>query len=91
MKPQRLAGTEVSGGRWAELWPMPFNFQILVLPCRGSMTVDRRYSYTDLVEALVGFATWAAGDDDEPAGWIRSQPDNRRRPDGDAAREYVRP
>lgn len=36
------------------------------------------------------FAQWDQAEDTEPAGWIRNLFDGRRRPDGDASKEYVR-
>lgn len=55
-------------------------------------SVAERYSYRDFTDAFVAFVRWcAAGFDDEPDGWLRHQPSNRRRRDGDPAHEEIRP
>lgn len=50
---------------------------------------DQAWRFATLQDAAAAFARWQ--DDVEPEGWTRHHPSNRRRPDGDATREYVRP
>lgn len=55
-------------------------------------TVDDRWTYPGVVSALVAWAVWVARDfEGEPEDWIRHQPSNRRRENGDPALETVRP
>lgn len=49
------------------------------------------WSYPFLTTAVLEFLVWTGDAGTEPEGWIRHQPSNRRRPDGDATREHVAP
>lgn len=87
---EALAAKELNDGRIAYVIPNPFNAYITVA-CKDSDaagTYDEVYTYEQPAGALVGLMLWH-GDDDEPVGWIRHQPSNRRRHEGDPAREYV--
>ncbi len=53
--------------------------------------VEERYSYPDLSYAIAHYTVWEhLGFPDEPMGWIRHQPSNRRREGGDPSKEIVR-
>lgn len=47
-----------------------------------------RYCYAAFPNACLGFLDWD-GSGDPPGGWHRHPESGRRRPDGDASREYV--
>lgn len=47
-----------------------------------------RYCYPNYVQAVVGCMEWD-GKGDPPGGWNRHPTTGRRRPDGDASREYI--
>ena len=65
----------------------PFNTQIVVGDEWG---VKERYSYSTVAEAFVAFIHWTQKEcEGEPTGWIRHQPSNRRRKDGDPNTEWV--
>ena len=51
---------------------------------------DHIWSYPILAEAILAFMEWDKANDSEPKGWIRHLPSNRRRPDGDEEKEYVK-
>jgi hypothetical protein len=55
---------------------------------------DVSYNFETYVGALKALAAWQNGPDTEPSGWLRrceqGRP-TRRRPDGDATREYESP
>lgn len=50
---------------------------------------DEQYVYPSIEAAWAAVQDWD-GRGDPPDGWIRHQPSNRRRPDGDPTREFVR-
>lgn len=54
--------------------------------CLGVWSEGWYYRSVDAACAALG--AWT--DEPEPSGWVRHLPSNRRRPDGDPAREYVR-
>ncbi len=50
---------------------------------------DRAYCYDNCGEAIGALCRWDGYG--EPDGWFRNPDTGRRRPDGDPAREYIRP
>lgn len=65
-----------------------YNTQIIV---GDEFGVNERYSYPTTLKALIAFDAWKEEDfKDEPEGWIRHQPSNRRRQDGDPTKEIIR-
>lgn len=48
-----------------------------------------RWCFHDLRTAVAAYAAWDG--EGEPQGWHRHPDSGRRRPDGDAAREYLNP
>jgi hypothetical protein len=62
--------------------------------CIGDpFTCEHRYTYPDPETAMREFVKWVTEDEmqEEPEGWHRHQPSNRRRPNGDPNHEYIRP
>lgn len=54
--------------------------------------VHERYSYSSLQDATDAYDEWRRRQwSEEPVGWIRHQPSNRRRTNGDPAKETTRP
>jgi hypothetical protein len=51
---------------------------------------DDAWDYPTHADALNAMEAWD-GHGDPPDGWIRNLLTNRRRPDGDPAREHIRP
>lgn len=47
------------------------------------------WDYPSVRAALAGWFNWDAATEAEPPGWTRHPGTGRRRPDGDAAREWV--
>lgn len=50
---------------------------------------DEVFAYTSWDEAWAAVLDWNGVGD--PQGWIRHQPSDRRRPGGDASKEYIAP
>lgn len=51
---------------------------------------DESYDYPSMEAAWAAVLDWN-GEGEPPDGWTRHRPSNRRRPNGDPAREFVRP
>lgn len=77
-----------AASRWVDLMQPAFNGQIKLGPA-NSLSYDDVYSFGTFPDALAAYLMLAVSDDEEPLGWIRHQPSDRRRPDGDSAREYI--
>jgi hypothetical protein len=54
-------------------------------------TVEECWCYESVPAALAAFEAWDADKRDEPDGWFRSPTTGRRRPNGDASKEYFLP
>lgn len=88
-----MAGEFMPDGRVAFLVPRIFGVEICIgaEPTQVAGLTDL-YSYAHVSHAVFAWQDW--GDAEfagEPDGWIRHRPSNRRRPDGDASREEIRP
>ncbi|HEY7009048.1 MAG TPA: hypothetical protein VH395_08920 [Jatrophihabitantaceae bacterium] len=84
-----ILGARLPDGGFAAAASMVANYQIIT---GNELEVWHRYSYPDLFTVASAWWEWCRAEfAGEPGGWIRHQPSNRRRPDGDATREYVRP
>lgn len=62
--------------------------------CIGDeFTCEDRYTYPNPGSAIKEFLIWVWVNHckEEPEGWHRHQPSNRRRKDGDPTQEYIRP
>jgi hypothetical protein len=66
-----------------------FAFTVAIL---ADMTPDGysdRWCYPTIEQARSALEAWSGEHDTEPQGWHRHPTSGRRRPDGDAAREYI--
>lgn len=77
-------------GRSIWLYIQLFN-ALLCIGRTDDLGWDRGWEYETMPQALVNFLHWQPEQVDEPAGWIRCTHDGRRRPHGDASREYTQP
>lgn len=65
---------------------MLFNGRLII----GDDTyVHDAWCYASVPAALAAFAEWDPSKAEEPTGWTRHPASGRRRPDGDASKEYV--
>ena len=78
---------------WAAIIPFMFTYGIIVRTIEGqSYGYEDRWCYHFLDEALVAFVAWEEKKfEGEPEGWHRHPASGRRRPKGNAAREYINP
>jgi hypothetical protein len=84
-----LAGTRPDGTLIGVLMTITLAGQIWV---GDRWNVAERYSYPTIDAAITAYDEWCGRDGaGEPDGWIRHQPSNRRREDGDPNRETIRP
>jgi hypothetical protein len=77
--------------RWVGIMPLAYTTAIAVGPLFDKDSVTERWCYHTphaAMDALMEWLTVRHGDG-EPEGWHRHPRSGRRRPDGDAAREYV--
>lgn len=77
-------------GRIAWIHRLNFTYAILVAPINAECYEDRWCYHTE-ARAMLELERWNAGAEKEPVGWHRHPPSGRRRPDGDAEKEYVNP
>lgn len=81
-------------GREARLQLMLYGHVRLYWGQPGSLVYDddSGFCYERLIDAVMAVRDWEAeGFEDEPRGWFRHVATGRRRPQGNPAREYVRP
>lgn len=72
------------------VWVTPFMFTAgIVIGEPDALTYDDRWCYVTVSQAAVWGRRWSAEAGTEPDGWHRHPTSGRRRPDGDAAREYL--
>lgn len=84
-----LVRRDLPGGR--RLWLMPMlygNLRLATGPAEG-LSFDDGWCYHDHDAAWRAALEWSG--EGEPDGWVRHVFSGRRRPEGDAAREYVNP
>jgi hypothetical protein len=91
--PEALATFYLPDGRVAYAIPSLFGAYITVAtPDSDEMGFyDEMFTYKTTDDAFRALKAWDGTPGSEPEGWIRHQPSNRRRKDGDPARETVRP
>lgn len=72
---------------------IPGGAQICISSTLDEMSgVSDLYSYDGWLVCSDAWASWAEGSfAGEPEGWVRHQPSNRRRRDGDPSTEEIRP
>lgn len=77
-------------GRWIGVRPLIFHWTMHVGRIGDESGFDRRYCYATLPLALMALGEWKERNfEGEPSGWHRDPFTGRRRPDGDATREYI--
>lgn len=76
----------IGNGLYAGIKPLLFHWTLIVGEIGDTCGYTDRWCYADQGKAVAAFGAWdGAG---EPEGWHRHPLSSRRRPDGDAAREY---
>lgn len=80
------AAKMLSDGRMAAVVRMIFTWKLVVGPADSPVYEDG-WCYQTEHGAIQALADWDGRG--EPVGWHRHPPSGRRRPDGDASREYV--
>lgn len=88
-RPIRLLGD----GRVLGVEPQTFNRGLLTLGPVSDIEryYDECYEYQSYEGAVEAMRTWDPEAEDEPSGWYRHKPSNRRRPNGDKRKEFVAP
>jgi len=78
---------QFASGRDACITRLGFNYAILAnLTASG---YGDRWCFQTYVAAWHALEAWNGTDETEPQGWHRHPASGRRRPDGDASKEYV--
>jgi hypothetical protein len=83
--------------RWLEVWPLMWGRATLQVvqpadgcePFNSPVSVLDQWEYDTQGAAMSAAVSWDGGTE-EPDGWTRHPETGRRRPDGDASKEYVR-
>lgn len=84
-----VAARQRADGRWLMVVPRMYNAGLIVDRDLDDGMFEEEYSYEALDEAIVALIVWDPATDADPSGWVRHIPSYRRRPGGDAAKEYV--
>ena len=70
----------------------PFIHTVAIIADLTEWGYGDRWCYANATDALIGLAEWISRDGEgEPEGWLRHPESGRRRPDGDAAKEWFNP
>lgn len=86
--PESLYERKLDDGRVIVVYPLLFgNARLCVGPDDG-LTIDDEWHYESSMLACMAADLW--GGEGEPESWHRHPSSGRRRPEGDATREYVR-
>ncbi len=87
---QHLGYRDVEGDKTVFLLPMTYGKVRLAIGPTNEGFLDDGYCYESprLLQAVLAFATWD-GNGDPIDGWHRHLKTGRRRPEGEAIREYV--
>lgn len=81
---------KLEDGRCIAIMELAFTTAIIVY--RDKHSIDDRWCYHDATGAVLALIDWAGRSyEGEPIGWHRHPYSGRRRPDGDAAKEYIHP
>jgi hypothetical protein len=82
---------DLGDGTWLMVKPLLFHWTMLRGDLSDTVGYFDRWCYADEAKARAAFAAFPDRPDAdyEPAGWHRHPPSARRRPEGDAAREYL--
>jgi len=68
-----------------------FTYAITIGHADDGFGYDTEWTYETEERALAALKKWNPLEQAEPEGWHRHPDSGRRRPDGDPAKEYVRP
>ncbi len=79
---------ELPDGRIVWIHRMLYTSALLIGPdtCGG---YEDRWCYPTLAEAEAVLHSWNPEIESEPSGWVRHPASGRRRPEGDASRQYI--
>lgn len=78
-----------SGDDLLEVLPLIYTAAIVLTDKNTPSMHFERWCYHSIPAAIAAAQAWDRTTQDEPAGWHRHPASGRRRPDGDATREYV--
>jgi hypothetical protein len=78
-------------GTYAALKRLLFHYTVIHGRIGDNLGFDDRWCYATLGRGLKGLHDWNYPDELEPQGWHRNPRTGRRRPEGDASREYIDP
>lgn len=88
-RPGAILVRDLSNGLEAVVYPEITGTARLGVGVRYAPDLDDEWQYASQQEAVRAALAWDGTG--EPTGWYRHRPTGRRRPDGDPAREFVRP
>ena len=85
-----LAPTPMGDGKWAAISPFIFTNGIITGTMFDDWGYQDRWCYEHRGLAMAALVEWQLrGFEGEPVGWHRHPDSGRRRPDGDASKEYI--
>jgi len=73
-------------------WLRPFLFTVAIVTADfddPGCNITNRWCYENMADAELALDRWNPKVEEEPQGWHRHPNSGRRRPQGDASREYV--
>lgn len=81
---------DLGDGTWLMVTPLLFHWSLTRGDFDDPVGYFDRWCYSDRSSVLAAFDAFPVNppDDHEPQGWHRHPPTGRRRPEGDASREY---
>jgi hypothetical protein len=91
--PQSVASREFADGTVLYIESMSYDVARLCVVRPGTTwgVYDDMFDYANVFKALVALNTWNYPEQREPDGWHRNPTTHRRRPNGDARKEYLHP
>lgn len=76
---------------YIEVMPLMYTAAIITTPKAHPNGYDDRWCYKSPTAAWLAAVSWSPEATPEPEGWHRHPTTGRRRPDGDATKEYINP
>lgn len=80
---------DLGDGCYAGARHLLFHATLVIGIVGNRFTYEDRYCYANIAMAIAAMHAWDGRGD--PIGWHRHPKSGRRRPDGDASREYIDP